>query len=145
MRKLGDNEEDTGDHGASSFTNAPTQPSAVVSSYPLIRAASQGKIVQAAAFDAQEEHNEIVKRTEIKKHTLLSNLAKIEKKRVKGVQDTLDKSDILQKLQRTETVLEKMKKHGARYDAKKVQASELFPETLKAVPVTSTENMDLLR
>ena len=70
---------------------------------------------------------------------------KIEKKRVRGVQDTLNKSDILQKLQRTEIVLEKMKKHGARYDAQKVHTSDLFPEKLRAEPVTSTENMNLLR
>ena len=95
MRKRGDKEDAATDHVASSFTNGPTQqPSAVGSSYPLIRAPSQGKIVQNA-FDAQEEHNEIVKRTEMKKHILLSSLMKIEKKRVKGVQDTLDKSEIL--------------------------------------------------
>ena len=52
----------------------------------------------------------------------------IEKKRVRGVKDTLAKSEVLWKLQRTETVINKLKKKEKRFDAVMTPTSEMFPE-----------------
>ena len=76
---------------------------------------------------------------------MLTTLLKIEKKRVKGVQDNLDRSEILWRLQRTETVINKLKQQETKYDQKMADEREIFPERLKTLPVTSMENINTLR
>ena len=96
---------------------------------------------------SQQQDKELLKHAEQKRYTLLARLLQLERKRVKTVKDNIEKTEIVGKIQRTETVIKRYKQLERRLQSSQPinEFMEEAQDNYGKTKISTNENLDFLK